>query len=52
MVTAEHHSGIVFTSPRRYHRGSSSYPANLVAALATLMAEPPIGDIDWVYWLP
>jgi hypothetical protein len=52
VVTGEHHAGVVFTSPRRYHRGSSSYPANLVAALATLMAEPPSGDVDWVYWLP
>ncbi|MGP8005527.1 MAG: DUF5615 family PIN-like protein, partial [Acidimicrobiales bacterium] len=30
--TGEHHDGVVFTSPRRYHRGSNAYPANLVAA--------------------
>ncbi|HUZ20663.1 MAG TPA: DUF5615 family PIN-like protein [Acidimicrobiales bacterium] len=51
-VTSEHHAGIVFTSPRRYHRGSRSYPANLVAALGTFLADPPKADNDWVHWLP
>ena len=51
-VTGERHAGVVFTSPRRYHRGSRSYPANLVTALGMLMADPPSGDVDWVYWLP
>ena len=51
VVTGEHHAGVVFTSPRRYHRGSNSYPANLISALTTLMDGPPSGD-DWVYWLP
>lgn len=48
----EHHSGVVFTSPRRYHRGKRSYPANLVGALRHLLAEPPRALEDWVYWLP
>ncbi|MDQ6782350.1 MAG: DUF5615 family PIN-like protein [Actinomycetota bacterium] len=52
VVTGEHHAGVVFTSPRRYRRGSNSYPASLVAALETLMADPPSGEVDWVYWLP
>ncbi|MHB8290814.1 MAG: DUF5615 family PIN-like protein [Acidimicrobiales bacterium] len=51
-VTGERHAGVVFMSPRRYHRGSSSYPASLVAGLGMLMADPPGGDVDWVYWLP
>ena len=51
-VAGEHHAGVVFTSPRRYHRGSSSYPENLVRALAALLADPPTGDGDWVFWLP
>ncbi len=51
-VTGEHHAGVVFTSPRRYHRGSSAYPANLVTALAVLLANPPDVESDWVYWLP
>ena len=50
-ATGEHHCGFVVTSPRRYHRGSESYPANLVSALAALMAAPPSGELDWVYWL-
>ncbi|MCA1845878.1 MAG: hypothetical protein LC792_22355 [Actinobacteria bacterium] len=33
------HAGVVFTSPRRYHRGSAAYPANLVAALSVLLAD-------------
>lgn len=51
-VTGEHHAGIVFTSPRRYHRGSSSYPENLVCALAALLAHPPNVEGGWVFWLP
>ncbi len=51
-VAGEHHAGVVFTSPRRYHRGSSSYPANLVSTLEALIAHPPSGDLDWVHRLP
>lgn len=51
-TTGEHHFGVVFTSPRRYHRGSNAYPANLVTALEHLIADPPSGDVDWVSWLP
>ena len=50
-VAGEHHAGVVFTSPRRYHRGSSSYPENLVSALAALLAGPPTAEADWVLWL-
>ena len=50
-VAGEHHAGVVFTSPRRYHRGSSSYPENLVSALAALLAGPPTAEGDWVLWL-
>ena len=49
---AEHHAGVVFTSPRRYHRGSAAYPGNLIAALQDLLAEPPAEKTDWVRWLP
>lgn len=48
----EHHTGVVFTSPRRYHRGSAAYPANLVSALRTFLADPPREQRDWVRWLP
>lgn len=48
----EHHAGVVFTSPRRYHRGSAAYPANLIAALRTPLAEPPTVQTDWISWLP
>jgi hypothetical protein len=50
-TTGEHHSGVVFTSPRRFHRGRLSYPADLVAALARLLREPPHAQQDWVHWL-
>jgi hypothetical protein len=50
-VTGEHHAGVVLTSPHRYHRGSSSYPANLVTALAVVLGDPPNVGGDWVYWL-
>lgn len=51
-MTGEHHAGLVLTSPRRYHRGSRSYPADLVAALGALLADPPGPEGDWVHWLP
>jgi hypothetical protein len=41
-AAGEHHAGIIFTSPRRYHRGSRAYPANLTAALAALL-DPSTG---------
>jgi hypothetical protein len=49
--TGEHHSGVIFTSPRRFHRGSAAYPENLVVALTQLLAEPPGVEKDWVHWL-
>ena len=51
-AAADHHGGVVFTSPRRYHRGSKAYPANLVRALTRLLDRPPGTTLDWVYWLP
>ena len=50
-TTGEHHLGIVFTSPRRFHRGRLSYPEDLVVALDQLLAEPPGEERDWVHWL-
>lgn len=50
-VRGDHHAGVVFTSPRRFHRGSSGYPGDLVGALGRLLdAAPPAGP-DWVHWL-
>ena len=50
--TGEDHAGVVFTSPRRYPRASRAYPANLVAALATLLGAPPAQQTDLVHSLP
>lgn len=47
----EHHHGVVFTSPRRFHRGAKAYPANLVRALEAVLAAPPASTRDWVHWL-
>lgn len=48
----EHHAGVIFTSPRRYHRGSKDYPHNLVVALRKLLSHPPADTTDWITWLP
>ena len=48
----EQHAGVIFTSPRRYHRGCASYPGNLIAALKTVLDEPPPDQTDWIHWLP
>ncbi len=50
-ATGERHAGIVFTSPRRFHRGRTSYPEDLVVALRRFLADPPAEDRDWVHWL-
>jgi hypothetical protein len=50
-AAGEHHEGVIFTSPRRYHRGAKAYPANLVRALAALLDDPPESTRDWVHWL-
>ena len=47
----EHHEGVLFTSPRRFHRGVKSYPANLVRALAALLEDSPQSTRDWLHWL-
>ena len=46
-----HHAGVVFTPPKRFHRGSKAYPENLIAALASLLDNPPDPTPDWVHWL-
>jgi hypothetical protein len=50
-TTGEQHAGVIFTSPRRFHRGSAAYPENLVVALARLLDTPPDVQNDWVHWL-
>lgn len=49
--TGERHRGVIFTSPRRFHRARISYPRDLVVALAILLAEPPDEQQDRVHWL-
>ena len=51
VASGEHHAGVIFTSPRRFHRGSSAYPENLVVGLAAVLESPPEDQEDWVHWL-
>jgi hypothetical protein len=51
VATGEHHAGVIFTSPRRFHRGSTSYPEDLIVALTRFLATPPVVELDWVHWL-
>jgi len=50
-TTGEHHSGVIFTSPRRFHRGRLGYPDDLVVALRSFLTDPPLETLDWVRWL-
>lgn len=50
-ATGQHHAGVVFTSPRRFHRGSAAYPANLIAGLVALIQNPPGSTVDWFHWI-
>ena len=45
------HAGVVFTSPRRFHRGSAAYPDNLVKALGAFLETSPDDFTDQVHWL-
>ncbi len=51
VASGEQHAGLIFTSPRRFHRGSSSYPEDLVVALTHLLESPPDDQKNWVRWL-
>lgn len=51
-TTGEHHTGVIFHLPYRYHRGSAAYPANLTQALSSLLEHPPADTTDLVHWLP
>jgi hypothetical protein len=50
-TTGEHHAGVVFTSPRRFHRGGQGYPQDLVGALQGFLASNPDQQRDWIHWL-
>ncbi len=50
-ATGEHHSGVVLTSTRRFHRGGAAYPENLMASLTRLLDSPHQTEHDWVHWL-
>jgi hypothetical protein len=51
-AAGEHHCGVVFTSPRRFHRASNAYQMNIVRALAEVLDNPPQSTVDWMLWLP
>jgi hypothetical protein len=51
VATGEHHAGVIFTSPRRFHRGSVAYPETLIVALTSLLVTPALDGLDWVHWL-
>lgn len=46
-----HHAGVIFTSPRRFHRGSAAYPENLVKAIGAFLATAPAAFTDQIHWL-
>ena len=45
------HSGIIFTSPSRFHRASLAYPGNLITALDTLLTDFRDQGSSWIWWL-
>ncbi len=50
-ATGEQHAGVVLTSTRRFHRGGTAYPENLIVSLTRLLDSPPETEHDWVHWL-
>lgn len=49
-VGGEPNAGLILTNPRRFNRATLAYPGNLIAALRTLLENPPAGD-SWIRWL-
>ncbi|MCU0261133.1 MAG: DUF5615 family PIN-like protein [Ilumatobacteraceae bacterium] len=45
------HGGIIFTNPRRYDRASVAYPGDVVAALRSMLEEPPPWGPSAIWWL-
>jgi hypothetical protein len=45
------HGGIVFTAPTRFSRARAAYPGDLIAALESFLAAPPIHGEAWIWWL-
>ena len=45
------HAGVIFTDRNRFTRHTSAYPANLIAALAHFLENPPVDGNSWVWWL-
>lgn len=50
-AAGQQHAGVIFTAPRRFHRGSTSYPDDLVKALGHLLSQPTTDMTDRVHWL-
>lgn len=50
-ASEHHHAGVIFTSPRRSHRGSAAYPEDLISALGALLAAAPSSFADHIHWL-
>jgi hypothetical protein len=45
------HSGLIFTSPKRFRRATLAYPGNLIASLREFLTDPPIDGESWIWWL-
>jgi hypothetical protein len=47
--TGRAHTGLIFTSPRRFNRATVAYPGNLVLALREFLTDPPITGASWIW---
>lgn len=45
------HAGLIFSNPKRFNRATIAYPGNLVAALRTLLQDPPAISQSGTWWL-
>lgn len=50
-VAGREHAGVIFTHPRRFPRSTQAYPADVVAALQSLLAARPAWGPSTVWWL-
>lgn len=50
-TTGKSHAGVIFTNPKRFHRGRIAYPGDVISALGSFAEDPPIVGDSWVWWL-
>lgn len=44
-------AALIFTNPKTFNRALLTYPNDVISALGTFLATPPMKGRSWVWWL-